>query len=53
VRKVSKRPVKARRKWPRNPKTQVVESGAIYSRPREKEDLKRIYGPRTFLEEDA
>jgi hypothetical protein len=44
VKKISKRPVKARRTWPRNPKTQVVESKEQYSRPRAKEELKRLYG---------
>jgi hypothetical protein len=43
MRKALKRPVKARRKWTRNPKTRVQESDSVYKRQREKKLIKDIY----------
>ena len=42
MRKVSKGPVKARRRWAINPKTRVEKSEKIYYRPKEKRHAKKL-----------
>ena len=42
MRKVSKRPVKARRRWVIDPKTRVKKSEKIHYRPKEKRHAKKL-----------
>ncbi len=40
MKKDFKRPVKVRKRWPRNPKTKIEESAKAYARQREKREAK-------------
>ena len=44
MKKVRKKPVKVRRAWLRNPKTQVEPDALIYDRRKEKKRKPNIYG---------
>jgi len=53
MKKGLKKPVKVRRKWTLNPRTRVKESDRLYSRPKAKKAIEKIYEIREGEEFEA